>query len=1473
MKRINKLLLIVLTLFLISNTSYGYYYLGKKDSGNKNTKSITEGCVPGSASTELELNNVRALIHTGGDMWWDLQGNALYEVPKESGKMSLFAGGIWIGGVDVNGQLRSAAVRYRSGGVDYWPGPLVAEGANQAGVTSDVCDLFDRHFSVSRTDVEKFRTWFRAKEENNTELLESDEYENYSVPTIFEEWPAHGDLLAGNGYDHYLAPFYDYNDDEEYDPNDGDYPFFDLDGELPCGTTRELRQPRLYGDQTLWWVYNDKGNVHMESNGSAIGMEIRAQAFAFSTNDELNNMTFGNYALINRSTYTLNEAYFGVWTDADMGSAWDDFVGCDVERGLGYLYNGDEEDGDGNGITYGLQPPAIGVDFFEGPYQDSDGIDNLSNWDTITNTVVCDKAPLDEGSINGLNFEDGIIDNERWGMRRFIYFNNDGTVMGDPSIDVEYYNYLRGYWKDGSPLVHGGTGYGTGEETDFMFPGRPTTDECGWGTEGNPQGDWSEESEGNQPFDRRFVQSAGPFTLEPGAVNDITVGMVWARASGGGAWQSVKEVQRADDKAQKLFENCFQVVDGPDAPELDIIELDEKLIIQIYNKKGSNNYKTSPEDYVERDPFIVCPEDEPGCDVYYRFEGYQIYQLKNKDASIADITNPELAKLVYQCDIENYDDNDNAIGTLINYTYDADIGAVVPEVKVKGENKGISHSFVIEEDLFATGSKTLVNHKKYYFVAVAYAFNNYKPYNQQDANYLDGQKEPYKAGRKGYGGEIRTYEAIPHKIDPLSSGTILNSSYGDSPEITMVEGVGNGQYEIELTDAAVDEIMSGAPWKIDELTYKAGKGPIDVKVVDPLNVKEGSFYLGLDSVFTIASTRKSKIIRAKWYMYEESVADTIIYVDLVDSSLVNRDSMWLVSNGYSIPEDLFVSYSLNPPVLGSTWKRDNDGSFKFPLQLVDTLIYPPRTVFSDGWVSNFDGKRYTNLNEQLITDYGISIALGQVDFPLDKIDENSHENDGFITADIVYEDVSKPWLIFVPDVDGCGVWDWIKSGKVEEQGCAACSDYITPVQDADENYENILRRTWAPYALCNQDYYLEEFDDPVSGTHTECTRRFGLSYFYRHSQVDLRLHQLQSVDLVITSDQSKWTRSPVIEMCEFDTTGGFSAGGLSENQTLKFSLRDKLSVDKNGNPDNAVDGDGDPMKGMGWFPGYAINHETGERLNIIFGEDSRFVEDNGRDLIWNPSDRWTTDLFIPSAYGDVTAGDVVWGGKHVIYIIGHSNRPQNGTGDEYYMPAYDEGQKIYENLKQADPTDPEDKYKHYVMSNAMWVGIPILNSGYEHLETDVTVKLRVANPYQVGQNDFAKENPKNFNYPLFKFNLDDLAPYTNDLATAKDALDLIRVVPNPYKGYSEYELSTLDRVVKFTNLPQTCTISIYTVGGTLIRQYEKDNDLTYLDWDMKNMYGIDIASGVYIMHINAPGIGEKVLKWFGSTRPIDLSSF
>ena len=63
------------------------------------------------------------------------------------------------------------------------------------------------------------------------------------------------------------------------------------------------------------------------------------------------------------------------------------------------------------------------------------------------------------------------------------------------------------------------------------------------------------------------------------------------------------------------------------------------------------------------------------------------------------------------------------------------------------------------------------------------------------------------------------------------------------------------------------------------------------------------------------------------------------------------------------------------------------------------------------------------------------------------------------------------------------------------------------------------------------------------------------------------------------------------------------------------------------------------------------------------------------------------------------------------------------------------------------------------------------------------------------------------------------------------------------------------------------------INGSLINQIKKDNDAPEIEWDLNNMYGIPISSGLYIIHVDAPGIGEKVIKWFGTMRPIDLNTF
>jgi len=93
-------------------------------------------------------------------------------------------------------------------------------------------------------------------------------------------WPGNGDQSAGEPK--ILAPFFDANANGIYDPSLGDYPI--LDPTRPADRNRPEDQP----DQMLYFIYNDKGNVHSETQGDPIGVEMQTTAFAFATNDEIN---------------------------------------------------------------------------------------------------------------------------------------------------------------------------------------------------------------------------------------------------------------------------------------------------------------------------------------------------------------------------------------------------------------------------------------------------------------------------------------------------------------------------------------------------------------------------------------------------------------------------------------------------------------------------------------------------------------------------------------------------------------------------------------------------------------------------------------------------------------------------------------------------------------------------------------------------------------------------------------------------------------------------------------------------------------------------------------------------------------------------------------------------------------------------------------------------------------------------------
>ena len=1365
-------------LCFIASTAWGYKYVGAGTPGetvgsHAQPALRAAACAPATGLRDLEWNNVRALIETGGSLWQDrATSQASYEVPKGGGISSLYAGALWMGGISPDQQLKLAALTFRGRGNDYWTGPLTNDGS--AEIDAEVCNQYDEFFVSTRSDAQRHRQYFDAVAGGT---VDEEFPDGYAMPSYFRDYPAHGNTEANQDY--YLAPFKDYDGDGFYSPDNGDYPWYDFLQEIDCKNRKREDIVPLYGDRNFYWIFNDKGNVHSESQGEPIGMEIRAQAFAFSTNDEVNNMTFHNYVLINQGTQTLANTYFGVWVDADVGTATDDYVGCDVQRGLGYSYNGDAVDEPSSSSQgYGENPPAVGIDFFEGPYQDADSIDNplTSNFSNAIDSLGIPYEGI------GIGYGDGIVDNERFGMRRFVYYNNSGNqINGEPSTPLHFYNYMNGIWKNGQKMAYGGdgvsaaTGANLDIEADYMFPG--DTDPFNWGTGGTTVEPWTEVTSGNPPADRRFIQAAGPFTLEPGDYNNITMGVVWARATAGDPEESVKLMRIADDKAQALFDNCFEIVSGPDAPDVTVQELENELILYLTNDNPlSNNYQ---EDYLQFDPGI--PKFDINGELYdslsrsYFFEGYQIYQLANSEVSPADLDDIDQARLIFQCDVAN------DIDVVVNYVQDNDMGLPVPTLMANGNNEGVSHSFQVTKDAFAQGDNALINHKTYYFMALAYGYNNYEEY---DPNTGSGQDVQYKASRKAAVGSIRVYSGTPHKPTPESGGLIQAAAYGDGVTLTRLEGQGNGLNDVALTVESEDALVASGNGKLAEVTYAGGSGPVSVRVVDPLSVPNAQFEL--------------RVLGEAGDLDEgEDVEWVLTNTTMLDTAVTSSDS-------------------------------------------AKAIVTSDRTI--------------DVLNEQLILQWGLGVTVHQTVYP------SGTDVATVLGSSITFSNPQEPWLLGLPDGEGFTEDNWIRSGTQEGDDESAYELVYNDLMDEDEVYEGFLGGTWAPYSVVS--YTEANVEDPASGTTYEFTP------LYAPTRGDLiRLQQWNtpesttSIDVVFTSDTDKWTRCPVLEMQPNNVLAENATGASGSIE--KMNLRRHASVDKKGRTvgegGNASEANLTSNVGMGWFPGYAIDLSTGERLNMAFGEDSWLSADNGKDMIWNPS---------PNARYS--------GGQHWIYVFKNG---QAASGTENRMRAYDKGAFLMEQL-----LDPNISSERRAFRDCAWVGSALSNADFPMLPVEeglipneTRVSLRVARPYDkysstvVNTNNV--DNAKNNWDPLYTFSTEDVATRVNEVTVLEEMLEEINVVPNPYYAYSQYETNKLDNRVKIVNLPEVCTVRIYNLSGTLIRTYDKADPLTFVDWDLKNEANVPIAGGVYIIHIDVPGVGQAIRKWFGVMRPVDLDNF
>ncbi len=1331
--------------------------------------SYRSDCQQAEKQIDMSINNVRARLMTGGDVWWDLK-DGKYIVPKvdpASGLpevSSIFAGAVWLGGFDPAGNLKVAAQTYRSQTRnDFWPGPLGEDGKT----SKDICATWDRFFKVLGEDV---RTHVRAHREA---VLTGEEYTLEMVPLEVLGWPSFGNPFFRDihGFElpntsQGLAGFWDVDQDGIYNPLDGDFPIIEIRGCEPESTEKALT---LLPDEMIYWIYNDAGNIHTNSNGFEINMEVQVQAFAYATNDEINDMTFQRYKLINRATDTIRDTYFAMWVDPDLGCYQDDYVGCDTLRSLMYVYNEDEVDGIAGcecaGVpTYCSNVPILGVDYFRGP------------------------RDLDKPIVDSITMD--TIDFEEIGMSSFIYYNNGsigdnppGTI--DPNQATEYYRYLSGFWRDGTPFTFGDNGYNVASSNTikYAFPSSPAD---------KSSEAWSMCTENLSFGDRRTVQASGPFRLKPGAVNELIIGVVWVPTQRYPC-PSIVPLQNADDIAQALFDNCFEITDGPDAPDMCIVELDRELIFLLTNDQTSNNYL---EQYEGED--LQAPINS--LDTLFRFEGYKVFQLRSSEVGPSELGDPDKARLVFQSDLQN------GVSSLYNWkpieNPNQNFNLFVPELQVQGADAGISHSFKIEEDQFAVTDRSLVNHKKYYFMVVAYAYNDFEFEESVDGNIVikqgfdpsngTGQRRTYLEGRKN----VKQYVVTPRPI--LAKYT--NAKYGDGLDISRVSGRGNGGIFVELVDGSYDKILS--PGFDGVLDFKTGKGPLNMRVINPLEVRNA------DLEITLFNTDGSNV--------------------------VNENTRWKLVD-LATGKEVSSHYALG------------------------------------------------TLNEQILQDYGVSLTMSLIDTVGSRGDDPTVSNsNGAIGASIEYKDPDKPfWFAGLPESDMAfgtinGVpfqpFNFIKNASQEEDEAL----------DPTRQLHNIGNGFFAPMFM--MDY------------------RFNSGLFLLSPMVldnsngpNLRSRlvkgKLNNVDIILTPDKSKWSRCVVIETASQHHFEAAAQFGIPAPDTRMFDRRRAPSIGLDGRY-HTSDGTltGTPLTGsstnredpnylqptgMGWFPGYAIDVDCGKRVNIFYGENTMFgsffdafLDSSGigisTDMIWNPSSQ-----LVITDFANLPAVGVFAGGQHMVYVTNAD---------------YDGGATIYPRL------EPGRNYifKRPAFDNLTWAGIPVLPDGQELLSyaeglipNEVVLKLRVNSRYST--DCVTDGNPM----PKYRVKIRSQAEEVTDELGIETALDAINVVPNPYYGYSSYETSQFTNTVKVTNLPDNCVVTIYSLDGKFVKQYNRNESpmiktgsnpgsrqtqtIPNLEWDLRNFRNIPIASGVYLIHVDAGELGQRVIKWFGVNRQFDPS--
>jgi len=423
----------------------------------------------------LDYNNTKAYVTANGSVFRQQSTFGGYFVTKDFPRSIVMNLSFAFVAKDANNQIHVSNKFQYSDDVIY-----------QGPVTSNYSDpdyqgkWFNKIWKISQVEIDHFVALFNCNHGVISAGCDTISALSNEVLNTIYTWPGNGDVSKGQQAQ--LAPYNDINGNGIYEPQLGEHPI-------------------IKGMSAVYIIQNEEADHYLENNSiETMGLEFHTMIYQFKAYNKLNNSTFIDLTVFNRSSMNYPQFIVSLFADSDVGDFSDDYAGCDSTKNLMYFYNGDGLDQVYQNVdSLGNLPPAFGIVSLNHNLLSCVFPEFTSNQpfpDTIPHPVVSGR----EAFWNTLN---GLIS------------------YGDPYLTP------------------------SGRPTKFLFHGNPSV-----------ASQWSEVTANRPAGDRSGRISTRPINLPIGAKETYTFGLVYERS--GSRFQNVNQLLSDIPLYQQACNTDFQ---------------------------------------------------------------------------------------------------------------------------------------------------------------------------------------------------------------------------------------------------------------------------------------------------------------------------------------------------------------------------------------------------------------------------------------------------------------------------------------------------------------------------------------------------------------------------------------------------------------------------------------------------------------------------------------------------------------------------------------------------------------------------------------------------------------------------------------------------------------------------------------------------------------------------------------------------